>query len=290
MRARLLWTLPILLAALILSAFQRVRVTTSEATAESESPVTDLSLGLFLDVASRLIQQPSAAARLLQANPMSSSETLKSVGIDVESFQQRLAEAAKVRPIILFLPHDADPVAEARKHELAIDSWPPSAPPALLSGPEVDVLIAFQPLAGAQGETGGRGAVARTRIASLSGLASLLLTPEQRAQELDTRLYRVSPREWKKSIVFEHTRCGSPGAETLVTKLMYQGGISEFNTTALTEKSWGPCNLIPGSALKAVTVKQRANVKQPKRPVIIAASYFQDPRPGPLLADWVGVK
>lgn len=269
---------------------QQVKITYSDASEISESPVVDLSLGLFLDLASRLVQTPSAASRLREEDPGEPSGKLQSLGIDLESFRQRLAETAKVQPLILFVPHGGDLAAAARKRGLDIDSWPESAPPALLSGPEVDVLIAFQPLAGKQGETGGRGPVARTRIASLAGLTSLMLTPEQRARELDSRLYRVSPREWGKSIVFEHTRCGSPGAETLVTKLMYQGGSAELQTTALTEKSWGPCNLVPGSELKAVTVQQKPSMKKPKRPVIIAASYFQDPQPGPLLADWVGVK
>ncbi len=269
---------------------QQVKITYSDAGAIAESPVVDLSLGLFLDLASRLIQQPSAASRLLEADPGEPSAKLQSLGIDLDSFRKRLAETAKVQPLILFVPHGGDLAAAARKRGLDLDSWPASAPPALLSGPEVDVLIAFQPLGGEQGETGGRGPVARTRIASLAGLASLMLTPEQRARELDSSLYRVSPREWKKSIVFEHTRCGFPGAQTLVTKLMYQGGSAEFQSTALAEKSWGPCNLAPGADLKAVTVQQKPSMKKPQRPVIIAASYFQDPQPGPLLADWVGVK
>jgi hypothetical protein len=279
------------LAALSLSSCVTVRITTTEtAVAISEPLIADLSLKLFLDLASRLVQQPSAAAGLLEAKSGEPSANLRALGIDFESFRRQLAETAGVRPLILFLPHGADLAAEARRQGVAIDSWPELAPPALLSGPEVDVLIVFQSLTGTQGETGGRGPVALTRIASLTGLASLLLTPEQRAQELNPRLYRVNPREWKKSIVFEHTRCGFPESEAMVTKLMYQGGTSEFQTTALTEKNWGPCNLIPGSELKAVTVKQKANLKQPKRPVIIAASYFQYPQPGPLLANWVAVK
>jgi hypothetical protein len=288
---RLALTVPA--AALCLSTCVPVRYTAASkhvVVVSETAVVVDLSLGLFLNLASRLVLEPAAAPRLLQTDPKDPSDNLRSLGIDFESFRQRLAEEAKVRPMILFVPHGADLVAAARSRDLEVDSWPPLAPPAVLSGPEVDALIVFESLTGEPGGTAGRGAVALARIASLSGLASLALTREQRAKELDPKLYRVSPREWKKSALFEHTRCTSARAQTLVTKLTYQGGSSEILTTALTDKSWGPCSLVSGPGLRAVTVKQEPKLKKPKRPVIIAASYLQDPQPGPLLSDWVGVK
>ena len=287
---RLALTVPA--AALCLSACVPVRYTAGSGHVKvvSETLVlVDLSLGLFLDLASRLVQEPAAAPRLLQTDPRDPSGNLRSLGIDFEAFRKRLAEEVKVRPMILFVPHGADLVAAARSHDLEVDSWLPSAPPAVLSGPEVDVLIVFEDVASEPGGAAGRGAVALTRIASLSGLASLALTPEQRAKELNSALYQVTPRDWKKSVTFEHTRCTFARADKLVTKLMYQGGRSDLLTTALTQKTWRPCSLVSGPGVKAVTVKQTPSLK-PKRPVIIAASYFQDPQPGPLLADWIGVK
>lgn len=76
---------------------------------------------------------------------------------------------------------------------------------------------------------------------------------------------------------------------TLVTKLVYQGGVTDTSTTTLTEKSWGPCLLPSYPALRAVAVKQPGRPK-PGKPVIIAASYFLSPEPSPLLADWISVR
>ena len=185
---RLALTVPA--AALCLSACVPVRYTAGSGHVKvvSETLVlVDLSLGLFLDLASRLVQEPAAAPRLLQTDPRDPSGNLRSLGIDFEAFRKRLAEDVKVRPMILFVPHGADLVAAARSHDLEVDSWLPSAPPAVLSGPEVDVLIVFEDVASEPGGAAGRGAVALTRIASLSGLASLALTPEQRAKESQFR-------------------------------------------------------------------------------------------------------
>jgi len=296
MRASAPFVLTLLTATLSLSTCSQVRITHSEAAAESESLVADLTLGVFLDLASLQINEPAMASRLLATDPREPSKTLGSLGARFEAYQQQLAETAKVRPLMLFLAHDADPAAAAKRYGLTLDSWPPLAPPALLAGPEVDTLIVFEPLNSARNEPGRGDAVARVQIASLSTLTSLSLAASgPQGDVLDRRLYRVNPRDWKKSVVFEHTRCGryprpESAPEALVTKLIYQGGVTEFETTPLNKESWKPCSLVRDEDLWAVTVKQKSNWKKAGRPVIIAASYFQDPKPGPLLADWIRVQ
>jgi hypothetical protein len=242
-----------------------------------EVAVVAPTLKLFLDLSSVQVRDPSVVRRLLDADPRQPAAALQPLGVDFESYEKALAETAGVRAAVLFLPHDADPAEEARRHGLAVDSWPEMAPPALLSGPEVDTLILFQPPTSA-------------RIASLHGLAGLLLAEIRPANRLDLALYQVQPRDWKRSVTFEHTRCSAQlDAMTLTTLLTYQGGATDVQPTELSEESWGPCTLSPAGGLKALKVKQSGRAAA-GRPVIIASSYLSNPHPGPLLARWVAVK
>lgn len=242
-----------------------------------EVAVVAPTLKLFWDLSSVQVRDPSVARRLLDADPRQPAAALQPLGVDFEAYEKALAETAGVRAAVLFLPHDADPVEEARRHGLAVDSWPEMAPPALLSGPEVDTLILFQPQTSA-------------RIASLHGLAGLFLAETKPASRLDRRLYQVQPREWKLSVTFEHTRCSAQlDATTFITQLTYEGGATDVQPTEISEKSWGPCALAPENGLKAVKAKQPGRAAA-GRPVVIASSYLLDPHPSPLLSRWVAVK
>jgi hypothetical protein len=284
MRARLRCALLILsLGSLALASCAHVVVTDS-GTVAVEGVVADLTLELFWNLASVQVQNPSAASRLLAMDPRDPSG-LEALGAGFDAYRQQLASVAQVRPLVLFLPHDADPVEEARKRGLTSIPWPSSAPPALFSGPQVDTLIVFEPIA----ETRVRPGAAVTRLASLAGLTHLALAPSADQQAI-RQLYQVSPGEWTASTVFKHTRCVNRGSETqFITKLFYQGGFTDTKVTPLTEQSWGPCALPSDPDLMAVTVQQPGQ-KKPGKPVIIAASYFLDPRPSPLLARWISVR
>jgi len=246
------------------------------------------TLELFWNVASLQARDPSATSPLLSTDPRD-PKALEKLGIDSRAYEEKLGKAG-VRPIILFLPHGSDPVAAARQRDLDITSWPPSAPPALLSGPQVDTLIVFQSSANAgPGRTGGP--VARARIASLAGLSAFSLASNP-ADPLDRQYYQVLPRGWKQSVSFEHTRCRYAGAErkagtVLITSLTYSGGATVTMSTTLSARDWKSCPMVNG--VPGVTVKQPGG-KKAGRPVIIAASYFEDPYPSPLIADWIQVK
>src|SRR5262245_55786213 len=162
MRTRVRRALLFLIGALTLGACAtRVRIKESELLVAAGP-----TLELFWKFASLQVRDPAIASRLLNLDPQDTAKTLDSLGVGFGAYQQKLAQEAQVHPIVLFLPHDADPVQEARRHGLAITPWPQFAPPALLSGPEVDTLILYQPLTSAGGEPGKTGPVVRTRIAS----------------------------------------------------------------------------------------------------------------------------
>lgn len=287
MRAWLRCPLLILvLGTLSLAACAHVVVTDSGAVAV-DAVVADLTLELFWNLASVQVQNSAAASRLLAMDPRDPSATLQAMGVGFDAYRRQLANVAQVRPLVLFLPRDADPVEEARRRGIVSIPWPPSTPPALLSGPQVDTLILYEPLAGVRAEPG----VAVLRLSSLAGLTRLALAQGSPAGPAALRrLYQVRPEEWKKSTLFEHTRCAARGSETqLITKLFYQGGFTDTLATPLTEQKWGPCRLVSDPALRAVTVQQTGQ-KKPGKPVIIAASYFLDPKPSPLLARWISVR
>lgn len=253
--------------------------------------VADLTLEVFRQLADLQVRDPGVAPRLLGIDPREAATSLQSLGIDFESYRQQLESAAQVRPVLLFLDRGADPVEEARRQGLAIASWLPHAPPALLAGPQVDILILFQPLTGARSEPSTDGVRFRAHLAALADLRSFSLAESPPHEPISRRLYRVRPGEWKPSAVFEHTRCdGQRSASALVTKLAYKGGAPDTLVTPLKEASWrSPCELAPELGLHAVTVRQTGR-KQVGRPVIIAASYFEYPEPSPLLASWISVR
>jgi hypothetical protein len=245
----------------------------------------------FWNLASLQARDPSLGSRLLSTDPRDPAKTLEPLGIDSRVYHEQLTKAG-VRPIILFLPHGADPVEEARRRGFQIAPWPPSYPPALLFGPIVDTLILFEPLHSAGAEPGRTGPVVRARIASLSGLTGFSLALSTSDDPLDRQSYQVLPREWKRAVSFEHTRCRYAGAEmkegtVLVTTLTYQGGVTKILRTPLKKQDWKPCPLKSG--VPGVAVKQPSLAKA-GWPTIIAGSYFEDPVPSPLIADWIQVK
>jgi hypothetical protein len=264
-----------------------VRIT--ESAVQTYSLVVDITLEQFWKLASLQVRDPSVARRLLSTAPREPSKTLQPLNIGFETYRQQLEKVAKVNPLVLFLPHGADPVEVARRQDLVIWPWSPQTPPAFLSGPEVDTLILFEPQNSARDGLQRGGPVARARIASAAGWAGLLLARDAPA-DIGLRLYGVQPKSWKKGVVFEHTRCmvRSPGV-TLVTKLFYQGGVTDSMATLLTEKNWGPCALSADPKLLAATVKQPGG-KKAGPPVIIAGSYFLASEPGPFLSDWISVR
>ena len=254
---------------------------------EAEALAVDLSLGLFSDLASLAASDPSKVSRLLRANPREPGSELAALGIDFEAFRQGISSAG-VRPVVLFLPPGADPIEEARKRGFAIAPWPEQAPPALLAGPDLDVLVFFEPLA--PGQRQAEGIRARAQLASLAELRSFALALAPSAERLDPRRYWVDPRQWRKSILFEHTRCEerAQGLE-LVTKLTYAGGATDTLRTPVADASWSPCALVRNSNLEAVKVKQASRDKA-GRNVIIASSYFRDPMAGPVLSRSIPVR
>ena len=219
-------------------------------------PMVAPTLKLFWDLSSVQVSDPSVARRLLETDPQRPAETLQPLGVDFAAYQKLLSETAGVRAAVLFLPHGADPAEEARRRNLAVVPWPEMAPPALLSGPEVDTLIVFLPLTSA-GESGRTGPDALAQIASLNGLAGLFLAQDKPADRLDSGLYQVQPRDWKRSATFEHTRCSmQPDEGSFMTLLTYQGGATDIQPNPLSKESWGPCVLSPGKGLKAVRARQ----------------------------------
>jgi len=262
---------------------------------ESDVNVTDLVVNLtlehFWNLASLQVRDRSVAARFLKTDPRDPAKVLGPLNVGFDSYQKQLAQAASVKPVVLFLAHGADPAEETRQHNLLIPPGPSLTPPAFFSGPEVDTLILFEPVSSARHELHRGGPVVLARIASVAGLTGLWLAESPPADQLGSHFYRVQPRDWKKAAVFEHTRClfQSPDIK-LVTKLFYQGGATESLPTDLTAKNWGPCTLNPDPKLRAATVKQ-PSAKKAGQPVIIAGSYFlASGPPSPFLADWISVK
>jgi hypothetical protein len=253
--------------------------------------VVNLTLEHFWNLASLQIRDQSAAARLLATNPRDPSISLGPLNVGFDTYRQQLAQGAGVNPVVLFMPHGADPEEEARRHGLPpIYPWPRQTPPAFFSGPTVDTLILFVSATSARRELPRGGPVVLARIASAAGLTGLWLAEGATPEQLGARLYRVQPREWKKSAIFEHTRCLYQGPDVkLVTKLTYQGGVTDSKTTPLTDKDWGPCTLDPDPKLRAAIVKQPGN-RKPGRPAIVAGSYFLNPYPHPFLSDYISVK
>lgn len=253
---------------------------------ETEALVVDLSVGLFSDLASLARSNPAAVPRLLKVDPRDPGGELKALGIDFEAFRQGISSAG-VGPLVLFLAPGADPVEEARRRGLAIVPWPEQAPPALLAGNELDILVFFEPLA-RQGQEAGTSA--GVQLASLAELRSFALALSPSAERLDPRRYWVNPQRWSKAVLFEHTRCEEKarGLE-LVTKLTYTGGATDTLRTPVPDASWGPCTLVGNSSLQAVKVKQTSR-DQAGRNVIVASSYFRSPIAGPVLARSIPVR
>ncbi|MEA2600279.1 MAG: hypothetical protein QOF89_1271 [Acidobacteriota bacterium] len=247
------------------------------------------TLKLFWNLASLQARDPSATSSLLSTDPRD-LKALERLGIDSHAYQEQLVKAG-VHPVILFLPHGSDPVEAARQRGLEITPWPLSAPPALLSGPKVDTLILFQSSTTANARPGKAGPVTRARIASLAGLTGFSQA-ENPIDPLGRQFYQIRPRDWKRSVTFEHTRCRYAGAErkagtVLITTLTYSGGATVTMSTPLSARDWKPCPMVRG--VPGVTIMQPGGNKA-GRPVIIAGSYFEDPYPSPFIADWVQVK
>jgi hypothetical protein len=251
---------------------------------EVDSLIVGASVKLFSELAILEARDPSVVPRLLDRDPRRPSDTLQSLGINLDSYQQQLAEAAQVRPLLVFLPPGADPVAQARRHGLDATSWLPDAPPALLSGKAMDTLIVLQPLDGAQRSS----PAPQTRIASAASLKSLFFVQGAPPNELDRRLYTVHPRDWTKGVTFEHTRCVyNKDAKEVVALLTYPGGFTDVEAFPLETVKWEPCEQVPDAS--AVKVRQRPGRKKPGRPIVIASTYVRSPG-APLLSACIDVK
>lgn len=251
--------------------------------------VANLTLDLFWQLASVQVEDPSLTSRLLvKSDDGKPSERLQLLKAKYETYLQQLAKVAHVQPLVLFLPHDADPAQWARERGISLIPWSPLAPPALLSGPQVDTLVLYYPSGSARAEPGQGNTV---RFASVSSLKRLSLAQNMPADSaMLRRLYQIRPGEWKSAVMFEHTRCERPEPEMkLVTKLIYEGGSTDTLVTPLANQSWGPCTFASDPELRAATVRQPGR-KESGKSVIIAASYFLSPEPSPLLARWVSVK
>ncbi|HET9227724.1 MAG TPA: hypothetical protein VFR31_13710 [Thermoanaerobaculia bacterium] len=268
---RVLLVLP-LTALLVANCGPHVRVK-SVTTVQVHAVIADLTLELFWNLASLQVRDSAGTLRLLNTNPREPLATLRPLEVGFEEYQQQLAAAAGVRPVVLFLPHGGNFTEEARRLGLAISPWPVEAPPALFSGPKVDTLILFETLD------------ATDVKATLSRIA-LAQSPAPDP----IRLYRVSPGEWKASVSFEHVRCGRPGPDVqLVTKLTYRGGSTDLVTTTPKNDDWKPCALSSDPDLRSATVKQRSR-DQADQPVVVASSQFLDPHPSILLSEWIRVR
>jgi hypothetical protein len=286
--------LVLLAGTVLVTACATVRVTYSDAQAGGGGALAvEATLKLFWDLAELQLRDPSVVPRLLDMDPRGAAETLGELGVDFETYRRRLAEEAQVNPVVLFLTPDAEPALVADSHQLSLDVWPEGAPPALLVGPRVDVLVLYEAVPQAETPvTAWRGAKAGPQIASLLGIAALPAVQVPSSEPLARRLYRVTPAVWRggAGASFEHTRCGLQEPEMhLVTKLTFAGGYTETLDQPLSDESWPPCPLSRDPDLRAATVTQQSR-SAPTRPVVIASSYFQDPFPGPLLARWIEVR
>jgi len=247
-----------------------------------EAPVVTPTLKLFWDLASIQMRDPSVVPRLLSTNPREPERTLDSLGVGFARYRKRLAKAPGVRPIILFVNHGTDPIEEARRRNLPFAPWPPVAPPAILSGPEVDTLIIFQPLTSAQGVPAPTSAVVRAQIASVAGLAGLSFAEDDPQHELNQllppKMYKVEPDKWTQFTTFHHERCVDPVvrpyAVRLVTKLTYRGGGTEFDDRALSDLRWGECNFSADKKWRSITLDQKSRRRSAGGRVVIASSYF----------------
>jgi hypothetical protein len=258
-------------------------------------PVFLPTLKLFWDLAGLQVRDPSVVSRLLSTNPWQPAETLDSLGVGFASYQEELAKAAGVRPLVLFVSHETDLVEEARRRNLTVSPWPPMAPPAMLSGPGVDILILFQPLASRR-EFGTVGAVIRAQVASAAGLASRSLVesvPDDRSWA-KFALYTVEPIEWSPSVQFKHTRCVSPSATHLRISLTYTGGVTvPMNAISIRglRQPWKKCAVPAYEHLRSITVLSGSRRKAESH--IIASSYYVssvDASLGPLIAKFIRVK
>jgi hypothetical protein len=257
-----------------------------------------LTLRLFWNLANLQVRNPSIIPLLLSTNPREPARTLASLEINFTKYQEQLAEKARVRPIVLFVNHGTDPGEEARRRNLSVAPWPSQAPPALLSGPELDTLILFEPLSSDHRESGVKGAMIRTQIASLAGSVdfSLAQNPAEADQsydplDLNPHAYKAFPNQWtesKKEVT--HTRCRSRDAvavsRSIITLLIYEEGGPDLLPTKLSPNKWeDPCPLSSGGVGVVVTQPGR---KTPGK-LIIAATIFLDPDPSPYQSQPVNV-
>lgn len=238
---------------------------------ETEPFVFEPTLDFFWNLASLQVRRPGSAERLLRTDPWEPRKNLASLEVGIERYESSVGDWG-FSPLILFLPHGADPMREAGHRGLKLKPWPELAPPALLSGPEVDTLVVFVPVF-----EDDRMKVGRARF----------LTRDEQGDPFESRIYSVTPANWRPSARIEHTRCGYSGRGVqMVTKLTYGGGSTDSKYAELSQRDWKRC--AAASELKAAVVKQTSRNRAPG-PVIIAGSYFQDPFPGPLLARWIKV-
>ncbi|HET9227726.1 MAG TPA: hypothetical protein VFR31_13720 [Thermoanaerobaculia bacterium] len=243
-------------------------------TGETEPFVFSPTLDFFWNLTSLQVRRPGSADRLLRTDPWEPRKNLASLEVGIEQYESNIAEWG-LSPVILFLRHGTDPTVAAGGIGLKLKPWPKLAPPALLSGPEVDTLVVFVPVLKDD----------RTKV----GRARFLLTRDVPGDPFESRIYSVVPEKWRPSARIEHTRCGYPGRGVgMSTKLTYGGGGTDSGYVELSQGDWKPCQVSGTSWLKAAVVKQTSR-NRAAGPVIVAGSYFQDPYPGPLLARWIKV-
>ncbi len=301
------------LGASLLAACTHVVVTYTNATADSPPPpatagqtapsgeaaagggvsaaaLAGASGAFFWRLARLQLEDPSAAAALLSADPRRHSETSD----PLDQFRGKVEEQTGLRPVVLFLEKGRDPWEAVRERGLRLPEGPGPPLLAFFSGPTVDTLVLFS----SQPETGlaeaSRPGRSRILLASLS--PGPVPSPPSYAgrgpttDALPIRLYGVEPREWTPGVHFAHTRCLNrrPGLE-LATMLFYEDGTSDSETVLLRDDQWQPCPFTSDSDVSAVVVDQLGR-QQAGRPVVITATYPLDPFPGYFLADWVTVR
>jgi len=240
---------------------------------ETEPFVFEPTMTFFWNLAALQVRRPGSADRLLKTDPWKPREILASLDVGIKEYESSIAEW-DLSPVILFMPHGTDPTeAAVGRIGHKLKPWPELAPPALLSGPEVDTLVVFVPVLEDN----------RMKV----GRASFRPDQDVHGAPFESRLYSVSPFSWHPSARIEHTRCGHPGrGMQMVTKLTYSGGSTDSEYAQLSQRAWKPC--AAASDLRAAVVKQTSRSRA-SGPVIVAGSYFQDPYPGPLLARWIKV-
>lgn len=220
-------------------------------------PAVDLTLGLFHDLA-----VAQAGERLREVHPREVFAVLSAAVPGFQDYLRRLRRETGAEPTIRVLPAGEGTAAWPER-------WPlPDAPPMLLRGRSVDLLVEFHP-------------ADDIRPARLPQPGAGAPTPPPLVH------YQVDPERWPRGGRVRHHLCSDPATlRHVVGKLTYGNGTADRHEERIDEARWTDCP-VPGhgAGVRSYVLEQPARGQAPTR-VVVASAYFLDDRTqaGPVIA------